>query len=232
MPPTPRLRILVADDDQLLNGLICEWLLGILVPPFEPIPAYSYNIARNHIERGRLDAVLLDRNLGDGDGTTLLRRIREKPETSHLPVVILSGLTREREVIDGLSRGADDYIPKPCSEEMFRARLLAVLSRNRPRSSAPRLIEGPGFELDPMDGRLFVDGRVEHLEPKETEILLLLLRRPNVIHSADFIRREVWCRAEIPRNSLESRLTSLRRKLGSRARCLENIRREGWRLLK
>ena len=229
MQSTPLLRALVADDDRLINDMICLWLKDILVPSIEPIPAYTYETTRNLIERGKPDIIILDRNLGDGDGAVLLRRIRENPTTSAVPVVILSGHAREREVIDGLTRGADDYITKPCTSELFRARLLAVLRRNRPTSNRSPLIDGPGFKLDPVDGRLLVEGRVEHLEPKETEILLLLLRRPNVVHSAEFIRNEVWCQSEIPHNSLESRLSSLRRKLGEKSTCLETVRGAGIR---
>ncbi|MCR4295949.1 MAG: response regulator transcription factor, partial [Elusimicrobia bacterium] len=166
----------------------------------------------------------------DGDGVELLRSIRSNKETRDLPVLILSGRKAEHEVISGLRHGADDYLAKPCTMEMFRARLFAALRLNR-TDQKPALLGRPGLQLDPADGRLFIDGRVEHLEPKEAEILAIFLRRPDVIHSAAFIYETVWGEDEGPRNTLESRLCTLRRKLGSRASRLETIRGCGYRLL-
>jgi DNA-binding response OmpR family regulator len=229
MSPQPKLRVLVLDDEETLNDLLCRWLKGIPAPDFEPVPALSLADAYKSLGVGTFDLAILDRRLGDGDGMDVLRRIRNNPTTSAMPVVMLSGMNQERQVILGLEKGADDYLPKPCTEELFRARIRAVLRRNR-EPSPNRLMNGPGFQLDPVNGRLLVDGRVEHLEPKEIEILLLLLRRPNVVHSAEFVCSEVWGKDRPARNTLESRLSSLRRKLGARAEHLENVRGSGYRL--
>lgn len=230
MPPPLRLRALVVDDEPLNNELIRTWLSDIPAPAFDSTPALSLAQARAELARKRFDVVLLDRTLGDGDGMELLRALRAKDDTRAIPVLIISGRKAEREIVSGLDHGADGYLPKPCTAEMFRAHLLAVLRRNRASDASP-LIGGPGFQLDPADGRLIIDGRVEHLEPKETEILLILLRRPNVVHSTAFLHQEVWGGAVPPRNTLESRLSSLRRKLGRRSICLETIRGSGYRLL-
>lgn len=230
MPPRPRLKALVVDDDQPNNDLVRLWLAGIAEPAFDSVPAHSLAAARRELARGRFDAVLLDRTLGDGDGVDLLRSIRSNKETRDLAVLIISGRKAEREIISGLERGADDYLPKPCTSEMFRARLFAALRLNRAPETAP-LVSGPGFQVDPVDGRLFVDGRVEHLEPKEAEILLIFLHRPGVVHSAAHLHEAVWGEAGYSPNTLETRLSNLRRKLGRRASCLETIRGCGYRLL-
>jgi len=230
MSPRTRVRVLVADDDRAINELICQWLRDITIPDFEPVPVYSYAAAASAVSASGFDLLLLDRVLGDGDGVSLLRAVRAKAETRHLPVIIFSGLGKEKDVIHGLTQGADEYLPKPCSEELFRARLLAVLRRNRAPATSG-VMDGPGFRFDPIDGRLFVGGAVEHLEPKESMLLLLFLRRPNVIHSAHFLCREAWGKAVLPHNTLETRLSSLRRKLGARASCLETVRGAGYRLL-
>lgn len=230
MPPPLRRNILVVDDDRPNAELIRLWLSDIREPAFDSVAAHSLAAARRELERGRFDAVLLDRVLGDGDGVELLRAIRSNKDTRDLPVLILSGRKAEREVIAGLERGADDYLAKPCTAELFRARLFAVMRLNRAPEKAP-LISGPGFQLDPVDGRLMVDGKVEHLEPKEAEILMVLLRRPGVVHSAAFLHETVWGENGYSPNTLETRLSTLRRKLGTRAACLETIRGCGYRLL-
>lgn len=229
MPAQARLRALVVDDNETHNDLVALWLRNIQAPSFEPVLVDNCAAAYRALADQSFDVAILDRVLGDGTGMEILQRIRGRGETKDLPVVFLSGLDKEREVILGLERGADEYLAKPCTEELFRARLLALLRRNRRGGAA--LVSGPGFELDPADGRLLVDGRSEHLEPKEIEILLLLLRRPNVIHSAETLHSAVWGKARTPRNTLESRLSSLRRKLGAQAGCIENVRGSGYRLL-
>ncbi|HEX4048310.1 MAG TPA: response regulator transcription factor [Elusimicrobiota bacterium] len=228
--PYSRLRVLVVDDEQCQNDLLCLWLREMLVPDFDPVPVLSLEAAYLALASGAFDLALVDRCLGDGDGLALVRCIRGCEATRAIPVIIFSGLSAEKHVIDGLSRGADDYLSKPCTEELFRARVRAVLKRNR-EPATNWLMPGPGFELDPVKGRLFVDGRVEHLEPKEIELLLLLLRRPNVVHSAKFLCTEVWGNDTPARNTLESRLSSLRRKLGSVSDRLENVRGTGYRLV-
>lgn len=230
MPPPARLKILVVDDDQLNNDLIRLWLAGIPAPAVDSVPSLSLAAARRELARASFDAVILDRILGDGDGMELLRSIRSNKDTRDLPVLILSGRKADHEVISGLRNGADDYLPKPCTAEMFQARLFAALRLNR-TDARPALLGRPGLQLDPADGRLFVDGRVEHLEPKEAEILAIFLRRPGVIHSAAFIHETVWGEGASPRNTLESRLCSLRRKLGAHASRLDTIRGCGYRLL-
>ncbi len=230
MPPHTRVRVLVLDDDPGQNDLLCLWLKAITVPDFDPVSVHSLEAAYKALAGDTFDLALLDRRLADGDGVEILRYIRNHRSTSAMPVVILSGMSQERQVIDGLERGADAYLPKPCSQELFRAHVLGALRRNRAPSST-RMMDGPGFQLDPVNGRLLVDGRVESLEPKETDILIMLLRRPNVVHSAAFLCSEVWGKDHPALNTLESRLSSLRRKLGARADRLENIRGVGYRLL-
>lgn len=230
MPSQTSLRALIVDDNPAHNDLVSLWLGNIKAPAFLPVTVDSCSGAYKALAEQTFDLAILDRILGDGTGMEILARIRENAATKDLPVVFLSGLDKEREVILGLERGADEYLAKPCTEQLFRARILALLRRNRLGGAA--LVSGPGFEFDPADGRLLVDGRSEHLEPKEIEILLLLLRRPNVIHSADALHSAVWGKTRTPRNTLESRLSSLRRKLGARAACLETIRGSGYRILR
>lgn len=231
MPPHPRLKVLVLDDEPHSNSLFCLWLDSIPFPKFEAVSALSLAQAYAALEGDSFQLAVLDRRLSDGDGVEALQRIRSNPDTSDMPVIILSALSAEQHVIQGLQRGADDYLPKPCTAELFCARVLALMRRQCRSASPERMIEGPGFRLDALGARLYVDGRVEHLEPKEAELLLLFLRRPNVVHAAAHLFREVWKEERAPRNTLESRLSSLRRKLGSQAGRLETIRGSGYRFV-
>jgi two-component system alkaline phosphatase synthesis response regulator PhoP len=225
------LKILVVEDDPYQGEILGRWLSRMHDPVLVPVLAHSLAAALGVLSERCVDAVVLDRLLGDGDGLTLLGVIRRHKRLRNLPVLLVSGLIASREVVVGLTRGADDYLSKPLSLEVFSARLLAVLRRCRPEATTVELLQGPGFRLDAADGRLLIDGRVEHLEPKEAALLAALLRRQNVILSADALRESAWGGAEQARNTLETRLYTLRRKLGARSACLETIRGKGYRLL-
>jgi len=87
------------------------------------------NEAEALLEAGKLDLLILDRLLPDGDGVQLFTRIKQKPELRNLPVLILSAKDYSAEQAEGLDLGADDYMPKPFSPQELRARVAALLRR-------------------------------------------------------------------------------------------------------
>jgi DNA-binding response OmpR family regulator len=223
-------KILVVEDDPQQAEILRRWLGLMRAPSFEPVLAASLSAALAALSKNRFDVVLLDRVLGDGDGQTLLGVIRRHRSLRDLPVFLMSGLCKDKDIAAGLTRGADEYLSKPMSLEVLTARLLSVMRRCRPEALDLKIVDGPGFRLD-VAGRLLLGERVERLEPKEAELLAVLLHRPNMIHSADDLREMVWGESVQPRNTLESRLYTLRRKLGVHAARLETIRGRGYRFL-
>ena len=127
----------------------------------------------------RPDVVLLDLGLPDIDGVEVIQRIRREATT---PIVILSGRYDEREKVDALERGADDYVTKPFGVDELNARLRVALRRSGGGSADPsgRLSVGT-LTLDPSVHEVRVAGERVDLTPREFEILRVLLtpRRPH-----------------------------------------------------
>ncbi len=138
----------------------------------------------------RPDAILLDLGLPDRDGVEVVRRVRREAST---PIIILSARGEERDRIDGLEAGADDYLAKPFSVEELNARIRAVLRRVGGGASDPdgRLRLGP-VEMDPLDRTVSVSGNPVALTPREYELLKVLLSNQGRLVTRERILRTVW----------------------------------------
>ncbi|MEQ9121386.1 MAG: response regulator, partial [Alphaproteobacteria bacterium] len=112
------------------------------------------------------DAVLLDWMLPGVSGIELCRRIRRRPATRDLPIIMLTARSEETDRVRGLDSGADDYVTKPFSPTEMIARLRAVLRRSRPATAAERL-EYSDVAIDLVAHRVERAGRNIHLGPTE-----------------------------------------------------------------
>lgn len=119
------------------------------------------------------DAILLDRHLPDGDGLTLLRELRTRRR--HMPVIVMSAVRAElADRIDGLDRGADDYLAKPLAADELLARLRAVLRRPG-RMEAEEILLG-NLTYDTAHRQARVGGAPVPLARRETDVLECLIR--------------------------------------------------------
>ena len=139
---------------------------------------------------GRPDVVVLDVMMPDMDGWLVCARIREVCDT---PIIMLTSLNREEDMIRGLDLGADDFVPKPASAKLLQARIRAIL-RRRDRGHAEST-----FAYD--DGTLSIDasrhvvrlrGELLILTPTEFRLLLTLAQSPNRVHGYAELLSSVW----------------------------------------
>jgi len=138
-------------------------------------------------ERQRPDVVLLDLGLPDIDGLDIVRRIRREATT---PIVILSGRYEEREKVEALERGADDYLAKPFAMAELRARIRALGRRTAPER-APRIVVGD-LEMDEDAREVHRAGTPVELTATEFELLRYLMRNPRRVLSKAQILDNVW----------------------------------------
>lgn len=137
------------------------------------------------------DVLVLDLGLPGVDGVEVLRRLRS---WSDVPVVVVTVRDRERDKVEALDAGADDYVTKPFGMNELLARLRAQLRRARPASDAlAGVVHTPHFDVDLVGGRV-LDGTGEavHLTPKEWGIVACLARRPGQLVLQRDVLREVW----------------------------------------
>jgi two-component system KDP operon response regulator KdpE len=165
-------------------------------------------------ERRRPDIVLLDLGLPDMDGLDIVRRIRREATT---PIVILSGRYEEREKVEALERGADDYVTKPFGVDELNARLRVALRRaaGPAADQIGRIVVGP-LEFDAARHEARVGGERVELTPREFEILRVLLANAGRLVTKGRLLRAVWGEAYQGEDSyVYVHVSQLRRKLAA-----------------
>jgi two-component system, OmpR family, KDP operon response regulator KdpE len=165
-------------------------------------------------EARRPDVILLDLGLPDMDGLQIVRRIRKEATT---PIVILSGRYEEREKVDALDRGADDYVTKPFGVDELDARLRVALRHAAGPDADPtgRIVVGP-LTLDVAHHEARVHETPVDLTPREFEILRVLLTHAGRIVTKGRLLRAVWGEAYQREDSyVYVHVSQLRRKLAA-----------------
>jgi len=203
--------VLVVEDD---DGARATLVRDLEAHGYEVDAAEDGATALRYWERRRPDVVLLDLGLPDMDGLDVIRRIRREAPT---PIVILSGRYEEREKVEALDRGADDYVTKPFGSEELQARIRAALRRGTgpAREAEGRLVAGP-LVLDPLRHEVLVDETPVDLTPREFEILRVLLTHAGRVVTKARILRAVWGEAYQDEDSyIYVHVGQIRRKLAA-----------------
>lgn len=185
-----RLHILVAEDDDDINRLLCSVLRS---SGHEPQPAYSGTEAELYLGQREWAMVLLDLMLPGKRGEALLEEIGER---YGYPVIVISAKNERQSKIAALKTGADDYITKPFDLEEVAARIDSVLRRHRrlPQTQAhePRLLVHKDLTVDP-EAKTAVAGGVQlSLTAREYDILALLLSSPKKLFAKANLFESVW----------------------------------------
>jgi DNA-binding response OmpR family regulator len=157
------------------------------------------------------DAVLLDRQLPDGDGLDFLKRLRKAGQG--IPIVVLTAHNMPPDRVSGLNFGADDYVGKPFLADELIARLRAVIRRSEASGTPPVIIEG-NLSFDPSHNVVSVEGNVLSLPRREVLVLQLLMRRAGRTVLRRTLEDAVYgYDDEIQSNALDSHVSRLRKKL-------------------
>jgi two-component system KDP operon response regulator KdpE len=175
-------------------------------------------------------AIILDVLLPDGRGTDVCRELRAWYSA---PIVVLSAVGEEKEKVDALDAGADDYVTKPFSGDELLARLRAVLRRATP--SADRVLTIGDLRIDLEKRAVTMDGRAIALTPIEYDLLRVLAQNEGKLLTHPALLREVWGPAfQEESNYLHVHVSHLRRKIEpdpARPRYLLNQPGVGYRMV-
>ena len=143
------------------------------------------------VDEKQPDLVILDWMLPKVSGIEVCRRIRGRPESRNLPIIMLTARGEESDRIRGLDTGADDYITKPFSMTELTARIRAVLRRIRPGLAEDRVGHGD-IIIDRVAHRVKRSGREVHLGPTEFRLLDYLMQHPGRVFSREQLLDAVW----------------------------------------
>jgi len=139
------------------------------------------------------DIIILDWMMPKVSGIEVCRRLKMRPETRGIPIIMLSARAEEVDRIRGLETGADDYVVKPYSVLELMARARAQLRRVRP-STAGVVLEHEDIRLDPESHRVYRADKVLKLGPTEFKLLVTLMERPGRVYSREQLLDLVWGR--------------------------------------
>jgi len=202
--------ILVIEDDAQVRELIARYLER---EGYTAVTASDGQDGLQAVERHRPSLVLLDVNLPDIDGWSILRRLRGDTELQPA-VIMLTARSDEPDRLLGLDLGADDYIVKPFSPREVMARVKAVLRRTTTTASAREELVFPGLRID-LAGRTVQRGEaLIEMTPKEFDLLVALASRPNRVLTRMGLYESVWGEdGQGDDHTLDVHINRLRRKL-------------------
>ncbi len=149
--------------------------------------------ARAILAGDRPDLVLLDWMLPGMSGVEYARRIRSNPDTSDIPIILLTARGEEADKVRGLDTGADDYITKPFSTGELLARIRAVMRRAKTPDSEG-IVSAKGLTLDPDTVRVAVDGQTVDISPTEFRLLHFFITHPERVYTRGQLLDQVWGR--------------------------------------
>ena len=139
------------------------------------------------------ELVLLDIMLPEEDGLSILKKLRARPATKRLPIIMLTAKGETYDKVLGLELGADDYIVKPFETKEVTARIKAVLRRCGSKDEENKgVYDFDNLHLDMNRYELKVKGKVVDAPPKELELLACLAGHPNRVYTRDQLLDEVW----------------------------------------
>ena len=181
-------QVTVVEDEEALSILL---RYNLEAEGFEVETIDRGDEAEIRLREKQPDLLLLDWMLPGVSGIELCRRLRARPETRALPIIMLTARGEESERVRGLQTGADDYVVKPFSTPELMARVHATLRRAAPEAMADVLQVGD-IELDRTRHRVTRRGRELRLGPTEFRLLEHLMRAPGRVFSRAQLLDGVW----------------------------------------
>ncbi|MDD7355007.1 MAG: response regulator transcription factor [Oscillospiraceae bacterium] len=202
-------KIIVADDEELLRNLVCDYLTR---EGYQPIPAGDGEEALTLFNENP-DTVLLilDIMMPNIDGWEVCRKIRE---TSSVPIIMLTARNQEFDELTGFDAGADDYVTKPCSPSVLMKRVAALLKRENAVNNS-NVYTLDNLKLDASAHEVRLDGKPVTLTLKEYSILLKFLTAQSRVFSREQLLDDIWgYDFDGDMRTVDSHVARLRTKLG------------------
>lgn len=197
--------LIIEDDIALSKGMV----LALRNEEYEFTQAYTLESARKQMKEADFDLIILDVNLPDGSGFEFLSEVRGG---SSVPIIMVTANDMEIDVVTGLEMGADDYITKPFSLMVLRARVNTQLRKSAPKSNLLK-IDDFEFNFDNMEYKK--SGQIIELSKTEQKLLRLLIdNKGNTLSRSDLVDK-IWTDGAeyVDENALSVTIKRLRDKL-------------------
>ena len=173
------------------------------------------------------DLILLDVMLPDESGYDIVRKLRKRPATQDIPIIMVTAKTTEMDMIKGFDGGADDYIKKPFSIMELITRVKALLRRTA--KEEPKLLKLDDLVIDHERHVVTVNNEPVDLTYKEYELLRLLMGSHGIVMTREVIMRSVWdTDFEGETRTVDMHIKTLRHKLGDYGSRIKTVRNVGY----
>ena len=173
------------------------------------------------------DLIVLDVMLPDENGNEIIKKLRNRPETRRLPVIMVTAKTAEMDLVRGIENGADDYLKKPFSVMELISRVKALLRRTTVEQEEKLLFHE--IEINNVRHSLSVSGEPINVTYKEYELLKYLIVNKGNVLSRDQIMERVWgTDYEGETRTVDMHIKTLRQKLGTAGEYIKTVRNVGY----
>ncbi|GAB6106685.1 response regulator transcription factor [Fusibacter bizertensis] len=203
------IKILVVDDEHRIRKLIRA---SLAKEGYHIDEAESGRVAMDLLSLNNYDLILLDIMLGDTDGFTLIRTIKEMKIAT--PIIVLSGRDDDHDKMLGLGLGANNYLTKPFSPVSLNAYVKAqIRDFKQVKSDKSPIIENGHFKFDQKTFQLYKDGQLIDLTSKENLLIKFLLENPHQVFSKQQLYENIWNNFIIDDGAIMVYIHNLRKKI-------------------
>lgn len=209
------MRVLLVEDQAELSALVAA---NLRRSGFAVDQAGMLDEAEGALATTRYDIILLDLRLPDGDGFSLIRKLRGKKDFT--PIIVLTARDRLNDRVEGLNLGADDYLVKPFAHEELLARVQAVL--RRPKQAREPELNLANLTVAMENAEVAIGGQALEVPRRELAVLRLLMRRAGRVVSREHLENGMYDDSrEIESNALEAAISRLRKRLAGAGATVE-----------
>lgn len=221
--------IYYVEDDTSIRELV---LYALKTAEFQVMGFENAASFYKRMKEQQPDLILLDIMLPDEDGVSILKKLKSRPDTENIPVIMMTAKSSEYDKVLGLDSGADDYITKPFGVMELISRVKAVIRRSdRSKGSAGEVLTIGELVLDEQKHEVYARGQEVSLTFKEFELLSYLMKNRGLVLSRDKILNTIWnYEYEGESRTVDVHIGSLRQKLGTCGDFIKTIRGIGYKI--
>lgn len=224
-------KIVVVDDEDSIREMIVDTLEAA---GFMAIGCADTDEGFARITKSNPDLAILDVKMPTVGGVELCRMLRANAKTKNLPVIMLTVEGTETDKVIGLGIGADDYIVKPFSPKELIARIKSLLRRSEGADDNTKgaVIEASGLKINLDSQTVTCGGKQIELRPKEFDLLVLLIKKPNVVLDRAFILENVFgYKIPISTRTIDTHIKNLRHALGPFGKKIQTVFGRGFKFV-
>jgi two-component system phosphate regulon response regulator PhoB len=221
------IKVLVIDDEQEMRDLLATSLGS---EEFSVKTLESGATIENDIFTFKPNIILMDYRLPGQSGVDLVKKVRANPESSRVPIIMVTGVTEEDEKVRALEMGADDYVVKPFLPRELTARIKAVFRRatTEAENKIDRISSGD-LSIDFISHKVMLQNAEVALTLTEFRILSELMKQQGQVLSRDKLRQTALGNLNVTDRTIDVHMASLRKKLNNISASIQTVRGVGYR---